>query len=78
MKIINTELFKRLKQIHGKSYQTFMLSKLVPVVGNVCESNLGIREDAAELMAKEVDIIINSAANTTFDERLLTISLIPI
>ncbi|GFP79850.1 fatty acyl-coa reductase 2 [Phtheirospermum japonicum] len=67
--IINAELFKHLKQTHGKSYQAFMLSKLVPVVGNVCETNLGLDEDAAGFMAKEVDVIINSAANTTFDER---------
>lgn len=46
-----------------------MLGKLVPVVGNVCESNLGIEEDMAEIIAKDVDIIVNSAANTTFDER---------
>ncbi|KAG8367972.1 hypothetical protein BUALT_Bualt16G0128200 [Buddleja alternifolia] len=70
MKIINAELFKRLKQIHGKSYHTFMLSKLIPVVGNVCEPNLGLDEDAADFMTEEVDVIINSAANTTFDERL--------
>ncbi|KAJ4971515.1 hypothetical protein NE237_004614 [Protea cynaroides] len=67
--IINEELFKCLQQNHGKSYQSFILSKLVPVVGNVCESNLGIEEDVAELIAGEVEIIINSAANTTFDER---------
>ena len=48
-----------------------MLSKLVPVIGNVCESNLGLDEDAAEVIAKDVDIIVNSAANTTFDERLM-------
>ncbi|KAL8041638.1 hypothetical protein ABFX02_10G177600 [Erythranthe guttata] len=63
------ELFKGLRQIHGKSYQAFMLSKLVPVVGNVCESGLGVDEDEANFIAKEVDVIINSAANTTFDER---------
>lgn len=47
-----------------------MLSKLVPVVGNICETNLGIDEGSADLIAKEVDVIVNSAANTTFDERL--------
>lgn len=47
-----------------------MLSKLVPAVGNVCENNLGLEEDLADLIAKEVDVIVNSAANTTFDERL--------
>lgn len=52
-----------------------MLSKLVPVLGNVCEANLGIDQDTANMMAKEVDIIVNSAANTTFDERLLQINI---
>ncbi|KAH7512345.1 hypothetical protein FEM48_Zijuj12G0080800 [Ziziphus jujuba var. spinosa] len=67
--IINAELFKRLQKTHGKSYQAFMLEKLVPVVGNVCESAIGLEEELAEKMAKEVDVIVNSAANTTFDER---------
>ncbi|XP_059428405.1 fatty acyl-CoA reductase 2, chloroplastic [Corylus avellana] len=67
--IINAELFKCLRQIHGKSYQSFMLSKLVPVVGNICESDLGLDEDSADVISKEVDLIVNSAANTTFDER---------
>lgn len=46
-----------------------MLSKLVPVLGNVCESNLGLEETALDEIVKDVDIIVNSAANTTFDER---------
>ena len=49
-----------------------MLSKLVPVIGNVCESNLGLDEDMADVIAKDVDIIVNSAANTSFDERLFS------
>ncbi|KAF5187518.1 Fatty acyl-coa reductase [Thalictrum thalictroides] len=67
--IINTELFKRLRQTHGKSHQKFLLSKLVPVVGNLCESNLGMEMEIADKVANEVDIIINSGCNTTFDER---------
>ncbi|GMY14330.1 fatty acyl-CoA reductase 2, chloroplastic [Fagus crenata] len=67
--IINAEIFKCLRQTHGRSYQSFMLSKLVPVVGNICESNLGFDEDLAGFIAKEVDVIVNSAAITTFDER---------
>ncbi|XP_076910498.1 fatty acyl-CoA reductase 2, chloroplastic-like [Bidens hawaiensis] len=67
--IIDIELFKSLQQTYGKSYQSFMLSKLVPVIGNVCETNLGLDEDTADVIAKDVDIIVNSAANTTFDER---------
>ncbi|KAL8214382.1 hypothetical protein R6Q57_003831 [Mikania cordata] len=67
--IINAELFKTLQQAYGKSYQSFMLSKLVPVTGNVCESNLGLDEETVDEIAKDLDIIVNSAANTTFDER---------
>ncbi|CAI9097456.1 OLC1v1033888C3 [Oldenlandia corymbosa var. corymbosa] len=67
--IIDAELFKCLKQTYGKSYQAFMLSKMVPVVGNICESNLGLDQDTTTMITKEVDVIVNSAANTTFDER---------
>ncbi|CAH9063346.1 unnamed protein product [Cuscuta europaea] len=67
--IMSAELFMFLKQTYGKSYQAFMLNKLVPVVGNVCDSGLGMDEHTAEMIAKEVDVIVNSAANTTFDER---------
>ncbi|KAA8517160.1 hypothetical protein F0562_017453 [Nyssa sinensis] len=55
-------------QTYGKSYENFMLSKLVPVVGNVSESDLGFEEDLADLIANDVDVIANSAANTTLDE----------
>ncbi|PHU22536.1 Fatty acyl-CoA reductase 2 [Capsicum chinense] len=74
--ILNADIFNCLKQVHGKSYQTFMLSKLVPLLGNVCEANLGIDEDTANMMAKEVDVIVNSAANTTFDERFVVANLL--
>ncbi|XP_057983479.1 fatty acyl-CoA reductase 2, chloroplastic [Malania oleifera] len=67
--IVNSDIFKCLQQVHGKSYQAFMLSKLVPVVGNVCESELGLEKDLADMVARDVDIIVNSAASTTFDER---------
>ncbi|KAK1259033.1 Fatty acyl-CoA reductase 2 [Acorus gramineus] len=67
--IVASELFKCLEEMHGNDYQSFMLNKLVPVVGNVREDGLGIESDVADKIANEVDIIINSAANTTFDER---------
>ena len=59
--------------MHGKSFKAFMMRKLVPVAGNVCESNLGMDPHTANEIAKEVDVIINSAANTTLDERFHSI-----
>ncbi|KAK6943999.1 Fatty acyl-coenzyme A reductase, NAD-binding domain, partial [Dillenia turbinata] len=70
VQIMNSELFKCIKQIQGSSYEDFMLRRLVPVVGNICEPNLGMHNDVAMEIAREVDVIISSAANTTFDERL--------
>ncbi|CAL5426651.1 unnamed protein product [Camellia sinensis] len=59
---------ERLQQTYGESYQDFMPSKLVPVVGNVCKDNPALEEDVADAIKNEVDVIINSAANTNFDE----------
>ncbi|KAI4989448.1 hypothetical protein ZWY2020_036765 [Hordeum vulgare] len=67
--IVNTELFKYLQQLRGVDYNHFLARKLVAVVGNVGEANMGIAPKMADEIAKEVDIIINSAGNTTFDER---------
>ncbi|KAL8149635.1 fatty acyl-CoA reductase 2, chloroplastic-like [Apium graveolens] len=67
--IINSELFKSLESLHGKSYITFMLDKLIPVAGDVCESDLGIETNLAAEIAQAVNVVVNSSANTTFDER---------
>ena len=40
-----------------------MMRKLVPVAGNyVCEPNLRMDPDTTNEIAKEIDVIINSAA----------------
>lgn len=48
-----------------------MLAKLIPVAGNVCESDIGIESNLAAEIAQVVNVIVNSSANTTFDERFL-------
>ncbi|KAF5207250.1 Fatty acyl-coa reductase [Thalictrum thalictroides] len=67
--IVDTELFMHMRQFYGKSYKEFMLKKLIPIVGNVSESGLGMEVGFADHIANEVDIIVHSAGNTTFDER---------
>ncbi|RLN38816.1 hypothetical protein C2845_PM01G04160 [Panicum miliaceum] len=67
--VVGTELFRCLQEIHGSDYSSFIARKLVPVVGDVREANIGIAPELADEIAGQVDIIINSAANTTFDER---------
>ncbi|CAA7060502.1 unnamed protein product [Microthlaspi erraticum] len=67
--IVSSDLFKLLKQMHGSSYEDFMKSKLIPVVGDMGEENLGIEAETAEKISEEIDVIINSAGRTTFDDR---------
>lgn len=64
-------MFRCLQEIHGKNYHSFVLSKQVPVVGNFREANIGIAPELAKEIAEEVDVIVNSAANTTLDERFV-------
>ncbi|MCO5556725.1 hypothetical protein L7F22_010277 [Adiantum nelumboides] len=66
--IINSGLFKNLKDVHGASYQKFMESKLSPIVGNLAKSNLGMDMEVTRDLQEKVEIIVNSAASTTFDE----------
>ncbi|KAJ4847376.1 hypothetical protein Tsubulata_118019 [Turnera subulata] len=68
--IMDEDLFGCLKDMHGKSYYNFMMDKLVPVLGNVCEDDLGMDPDTTTRLAGEIDVILNSAAFTTFDGRL--------
>ncbi|EYU21147.1 hypothetical protein MIMGU_mgv1a019387mg, partial [Erythranthe guttata] len=67
--LINSELFKCLQEKHGKYYQEFMAKNLVPVIGNITEPNLGMDPDSAHAIMKDVNVIIESAANTNINER---------
>ncbi|CAN7056994.1 unnamed protein product [Brassica rapa subsp. trilocularis] len=67
--IISSDLFKLLKHMHGSSYEAFMKNKLIPVIGDIGEENLGIDSETADKISDEIDVIINSAGRTTFDDR---------
>ncbi|CAG7905500.1 unnamed protein product [Brassica rapa] len=66
--IISSDLFKLLKQMHGSSYEAFMKSKLIPVTGDIGEENLGMDSETADKISEEIDVIINTAGRTTFDD----------
>ncbi|CAH8363386.1 unnamed protein product [Eruca vesicaria subsp. sativa] len=67
--IISSDLFKVLKQMHGSSYEAFMKNKLIPIIGDIGEENLGMNSEAADKISEEIDVIINCAGRTTFDDR---------
>ncbi|XP_028774327.1 fatty acyl-CoA reductase 2 [Neltuma alba] len=67
--IIECEVFKKIKEGHGKRYVEFMMRKLIPVVGTVCEADLGMDAHTVNEIANQVHVVVNSAATTAFDER---------
>lgn len=68
---MDSELFESLREKHGSSYEEFVREKLIPVVGNICEPNIGMDAYSANAIMEEVDVIIESAASTTLNDRLL-------
>lgn len=47
-----------------------IVEKLSPIPGDVSRENLGVHDyDLRSEMWREIDIIVNSAATTNFDER---------
>ncbi|CAA2966145.1 fatty acyl- reductase 3-like isoform X1 [Olea europaea subsp. europaea] len=68
--VLNTGLFGILKAKYGADLSPFLLSKVIPVCGDVSYENLGIFDSKLrDEISQEVDIIVNSAATTKFDER---------
>lgn len=68
--ILSKELFRVVEEKHGDSYQAFMSAKLIPVAGDIGQKDLGINDAVLKrTMLRETNIVVNVAANTSFDER---------
>nr|XP_043634375.1 fatty acyl-CoA reductase 3-like [Erigeron canadensis] len=64
------DLFKLLKEKYGTNLQSFLSEKVTPVAGDITKENLGIKDDnLIEEMWRDVDVVVNVAATTNFDER---------
>ncbi|KAL7127131.1 hypothetical protein ABFS83_14G234700 [Erythranthe nasuta] len=69
--VVNTELFGVLREELGdEEFDSTIRSKVVPVSGDVSLQNLGIVDSQfRQDLWHQIDIIVNSAATTKFDER---------
>lgn len=69
--MIGKELFKSLKESRGNGFHSFIEEKVFPIAGDIIHENLGIKDyDLIEKLWKKIDIVVNVAATTAFDERL--------
>ncbi|KAL0460070.1 UNVERIFIED_CONTAM: putative fatty acyl-CoA reductase 4, partial [Sesamum latifolium] len=66
--VVSVELFRVVKKEFGSN--AGLLERVVPVSGDVSLENLGIIESSVrEEIWRDVNIFVNSAATTKFDER---------
>jgi len=68
--VISAEPFDPVRERYGAAFEDFIRDKVAIVGGDVAENNLGFTEEEAERIAKDIDVIINSAGNVTFNPTL--------
>ncbi|KAI7731419.1 hypothetical protein M8C21_007789 [Ambrosia artemisiifolia] len=63
------DLFKLLKEKHGTNLHNFLSQKVTPVDGDITCDDLGVQDSSLKAqMWREVDVVVNAAATTNFDE----------
>ncbi|KAG6433090.1 hypothetical protein SASPL_104697 [Salvia splendens] len=68
--IIGKELFKVLKEKNGANLSSLTAEKVRVVAGEITFENLGVKDlSLLEEMLTEIDVVVNLAATTNFDER---------
>ncbi|KAK2380126.1 alcohol-forming fatty acyl-CoA reductase [Trifolium repens] len=68
--VFQKDLFRVLREKFGEDFNSFISKKVEVVAGDVADENLGIKDNNIKnVMFEEIDLIINSAATTNFDER---------
>ena len=66
--LLNVELFDSLKVIHGQGFESYVNARLIPVPGSLTEHRFGLSEERFSCLAKNTDLIVNSAASVNFRE----------
>ncbi|KAL0390006.1 UNVERIFIED_CONTAM: Alcohol-forming fatty acyl-CoA reductase [Sesamum calycinum] len=68
--VIAKDLFRVLKEKHGENLSCLLSEKVRVVAGDITSENLGVKDpDLLQEMWKQIDVVVNLAATTNFDER---------
>src|SRR5437588_10686379 len=62
--------FDPLRERYGSALDGFIRDKVEVVGGDIAESNLGFSDEEAQRIAGDIDVVINSAGNVTFNPTL--------
>ncbi len=68
--VITAPPFDPVRERYGAAFEDFIRDKVRLVNGDISEENLGFTEEEAEAVAADIDVLINSAGNVTFNPPL--------
>ncbi len=68
--IITAPPFDPLRERYGTALEGFVNDKVIVKGGDIAEVNFGYSEEEAQAIAEDIDVIINSAGNVTFNPTL--------
>ncbi|HLA10207.1 MAG TPA: AMP-binding protein [Pyrinomonadaceae bacterium] len=68
--VITAPPFDPLRERYGNALEGFVRDKVVVLGGDIGDENLGYSEDDAQQIANDLDVVINSAGNVTFNPTL--------
>src|ERR671917_482459 len=68
--VITAPPFDPVRERYGAAFEDFIRDKVRIVNGDIAEDNLGFTEEEAEAVAKDIDVLVNSAGNVTFNPPL--------
>src|SRR5262245_14091916 len=68
--VISAEPFDPVRERYGAAFDDFIRDKVAIVGGDIAEDNLGFSEEEAQRIAGDIDVILNSAGNVTFNPTL--------
>jgi long-chain acyl-CoA synthetase len=68
--VITAPPFDPLRERYGSALDGFIRDKVVIVGGDIGDTNLGYSEEQAQQIADDIDVVLNSAGNVTFNPTL--------
>ena len=68
--VLTAPPFDPLRERYGSALDGFIRDKVVILGGDIGETNLGYTEEQAQAIADDIDVILNSAGNVTFNPTL--------
>src|SRR5207244_6981117 len=69
-KVVTEPPFDQLRERYGSALDGFIRDKVEVVGGDIAENNLGFSDEEAQRIADDIDVVINSAGNVTFNPTL--------